>query len=338
MVTFDEKAVFKKEFIDVGFFYDSIKERFNLRAVAGEEGFDRRIETQNIHRPGLALAGFLELFAYRRVQVFGNTETRFLASLSDKRRLEALERIFQFEVPCLVFTNNNKPDECFLKLCEEYNIPAFVTPFSTTKASYVLGDFLDDQFSLKYTMHGSFVDVYGVGILFTGKSGVGKSEVALDLVERGHRLVADDVVIITKKHENILMGSGAELSKHFMEIRGLGLVNVAKMFGVRSVRFQKRLEVIVELEIWDEKQEYERTGLSEKTVEMFEVDVPYVKLPIVSGKNLTVIAEVIALDYLLKHYGYDGARDFQHRLQLALERKGAQPIEGAAPYFEHDFE
>ena len=169
-----------------------------------------------------------------------------------------------------------------------------------------------------------------------GSSGIGKSEVTLDLVERGHRLVADDVIILTKKGEGILMGSGVELSKHFMEIRGLGLINVAKMFGIRSIRYQKRLEVIVELEIWNDENDYTRTGLENKTLTIMDVEIPYVKLPIIPGKNITVISEVIALNYLLKHYGYDSAKDFQERLNSRLNLKSED--DRAVNYFEHDFE
>ncbi|RMD49923.1 MAG: HPr kinase/phosphorylase, partial [Ignavibacteria bacterium] len=187
------------------------------------------------------------------------------------------------------------------------------------------------------SIHGSFVDVYGVGMLFVGKSGIGKSEVALDLVERGHRLVADDVVIFTKKGEGILIGAGTELTGHFMELRGVGIIDVKNTFGIRSIRFQKRLEVVIDLELWDEKAHYTRTGLDDKTVDIQGVNIPYVKLPIIPGKNITVIAEVIALNYLLKHYGYDAAKVFQERLSQKLKSK-LEENRRSVDYFEHDFE
>ena len=174
-------------------------------------------------------------------------------------------------------------------------------------------------------------------MLFIGKSGIGKSEVALDMVERGHRLVCDDVIILTKKGEGILMGTGTNVAKHFMEIRGLGIIDVERMFGIRAIRYQKRLEIIVELEIWDEKGEYTRTGLSEKTVAISGVDILYIKLPIIPGKNLTVISEVIALNYLLKHYGHDPAKILQDRLNLKIKEKNKSGQRGIE-YFEHDFE
>jgi HPr kinase/phosphorylase len=174
-------------------------------------------------------------------------------------------------------------------------------------------------------------------MLFVGKSGIGKSEVALDLVERGHRMVADDVVIFTKKGEGILMGSGTQLVKHFMEVRGIGLIDIRSMFGVRAIRFQKRLEVIIELEIWDENSEYTRTGLDETHISLMDVEIPYIKLPILPGKNITVISEVIALNYLLRHYGYDAAQVFNDRLMAQLQQK-TQKTDRAINYFEHDFE
>lgn len=338
MLRIDDKSIIRKECIEVGFFFDKIKTKFKLSLISDDSGFDRKIKEQNLHRPGLALAGYVELFAYSRVQVFGNTEIQYLSQLSQERKIETLERFFQFEVPCIIFTNSNMPFPEFIEMANRFKVPLFVTPFSTTKLVYFVSDFLDDQFAPKTSIHGSFVDVYGVGILFSGKSGIGKSEVALDLIERGHRLVADDVIILTKKGEGILMGSGTDLVKHFMEIRGLGLINIEKMFGIRAIRYQKRLEVIVELEVWDADEDYTRTGLDESTISILDVEIPYVKLPIVTGKNITVISEVISLHYLLKHYGYDGAKVFQDRLNRSLNKGSSPSYERGVDYFEHDFE
>ncbi len=331
-----EKNISRKESITVGFFYELIKERFDVEILTGEEGFDRLITEQNLHRPGLVLAGFVDLFSYNRVQLFGNTEMRFLYRLTKQERTRSLERIFKFRIPCIIITNNNEPTEELLELTWKNGIPLFRTKHSTNKIAFFIHDLLDDQFAPRISIHGSFVDVYGVGILIVGKSGIGKSEVALDLVERGHRLVADDVVIFTKKGEGILMGTGTDLVKHFMELRGIGIINVQKIFGIRSIRYQKRLEVIIELEIWNEKENYTRTGLDFETVTIKDVEIPYIRLPIVPGKNITVIAEVIALNYLLKHYGYDSAKDFQMRLANKLKEKNN--FDRSIDYFEHDFE
>ena len=336
MLNINDKSVSKKDFITVEFFYKNTKKLFHLKLLNKNANLDRKILDQNLHRPGLALAGFVDLFAYKRVQVFGNTEMRYLNHLSDDEQKNSLNKIFQFEIPCIILSNSNKPTKALQKVAEEHRVPLFRSGFTTTKISYLISDFLDDQFAERITMHGSFVDVYGVGMLFVGKSGIGKSEVALDLVERGHRLVADDVVILTKKGEGILMGAGTDLVKHFMEIRGLGVIDVERMFGIRAIRYQKRLEIVVELEIWDEHGEYTRTGLSEKSVVISDVEILYIKLPILPGKNITVISEVIALNYLLKHYGFDAAKIFKERLNSRLNQKskGQRGID----YFEHDFE
>lgn len=337
MIKIDEKNITRKKSITVEFFYNNAKDKFNVHLLSNKVGFDRIITDQNLHRPGLALAGFVELFSFNRIQIFGNTEMYYLKKLERTERREKLKKIFEFELPCIFITDGNKPFDEMVELSDEFNIPIFGSSDSTTKISYLITDLLDDQFSPRLSIHGSFVDVYGVGLLFAGKSGVGKSEVALDLVERGHRLVADDVVIFTKKGEGILMGSGTDLVKHFMEIRGIGILDVRSMFGIRAIRFQKRLEVIIELEIWDTEAEYTRTGLEENTVNVMGVDILHIKLPIVPGKNLTVISEVIALNYLLKHYGYDAAKILQEKLIKKMKRKD-RDINRVIDYFEHDFE
>ena len=328
----------KKESISVKCLFDSNRERLQLSSLTGEHGFEKEIHDKNIHRPGLALAGYVELFRYDRVQVCGNTEMKYLDQLDESKRKRSLEGIFEFDVPCVVVTNNNAVDDLFLKLAKAHHVPIFQTPFETTKLVYILGDFLDDQFSPQTVVHGSFVDVYGVGVLLTGRSGIGKSEIALDLVERGHRLVADDVVMITRKGEGILMGSGTDLVKHFMEIRGLGLIDVRSMFGIRAIRFQKRVELVIELMEWRPDEEYTRTGLDDEGINILDVQLPRVELPIFPGKNVTVICEVIALNYLLKHYGYDAAKEFTKRLEAVITEKSKQIGERAIDYFEHDFE
>lgn len=328
----------RKKSITVGFFYASNKERLKLTPLNGEVGFANEITDKNIHRPGLALAGYVELFTFHRIQIFGNTEIKYLSHLKRKERVSSFRTIFQFPIPCIIITNNNDVDESLIEIATEHNCPVFRSPFETTKLVYFLGDFLDDQFSPQTVVHGSFVDVYGIGVLLMGRSGIGKSEIALDLVERGHRLVADDVVMITRKGEGILMGAGTDLVKHFMEIRGLGLLDVRSMFGVRAIRFQKRVEVIVELQERNPSEDYTRTGLDDQTISILDVEMPMVKLPIYPGKNITVIAEVIALNYLLKHYGYDSAKEFSRRLEAVINEKSKGAAGRVIDYFEHDFE
>ena len=331
----------KKESITVDFFYRETSERFKVKKLTeGNQGLDRIIKTKHINRPGLALAGYTALFTFDRVQILGNTEMRYLKTLSPALRTKALKKFFSFKMPCVCLTFDNKPSDEFMDLANKNGIAVFISPLETTRFAYFVNDFLDDQFSAQIALHGSFVDVYGVGLLFYGRSGIGKSEIALDLVERGHRLVADDVVMISKKGDGILMGTGTEIVKHFMEIRGLGIIDVKSVFGIRAIRFQKRVELLIHLEEWDPKQEYTRTGLDNETIDILGVEIPFVRLPIFPGKNITVISEIISLNYLCKHYGFDAARELTGKLDETLrkKRKSRINIERSVEYLEHDFE
>jgi HPr kinase/phosphorylase len=343
MHKFKDIKKIKKESISVEFFYEECRNRFKLNKLSkAPVSPDKIIREKDIHRPGLALAGYVDLFTFNRVQIFGNTEMKYLNQLSSEKRIETLQRFFSFNVPCVIVTNDNEAQQELMLLAEESNTPLFCTPYPTTKFSYFIADFLDDQFAVQAAIHGSFIDVYGVGLLFYGKSGIGKSEIALDLVERGHRLVADDIVMVLKKGESVLMGAGTSLTKNFMEIRGLGIIDVRSIFGIRAIRYQKRVEVIVELEDWEKNKAYERTGLDSKNINLLGIDIEHVNLPIFPGKNITVIAEVIALNYLCKHYGYNAAIKFQESLDAQIKnnmlKKKTNGLDRSIEYFEHDFE
>jgi HPr kinase/phosphorylase len=330
---FSNLEIIKKEHIFVSLI---AKSPIKPVSLLGETGFDNKLQSKHIHRPQLALTGYVELFSFKSVQLFGNTEMYYLKSLKKADRIKAFEKICKFRLPCIILTNNHIFDDDMLEICKKYEIAVFQTKYESTKASAILSDFLDDQFIEQTMLHGSFVDVYGVGMLFVGRSGIGKSEVALDLIERGHRLVADDIVMINKKGETTLMGTGTSLVQHFMEIRGLGIIDVRQMFGIRSIRFQKRLEIIVELEEWNDQTEYTRTGLEQIPTEVLGVEINNVKLPIIPGKNVTVIAEVIALNYLLKTYGYDAAEVFANKLSERIKNKSNE--ERIVNYFQGDIE
>jgi len=334
-----ETKEIRKRSITVGFMFERMERRMKLQLLTEGIGLEKEITERNIHRPGLALAGYVELFTFNRIQVFGNTEMRYLDHLSLEERVSSFRTLFQFDIPCIVVTDSNRLDKELLEIASAHGVPILGTPIETTKFVYLMSDFLDDQFAPQTVIHGSFIDVYGTGVLIIGRSGIGKSEIALDLVERGHRLVADDVVMITRKGEEILIGAGTDLVKHFMEIRGLGLIDVRSMFGVRAIRYQKRVEVIVELQDWSPDEDYTRTGLDDDTIAILQSEVRLVKLPIFPGKNITVIVEVIALNHLLKHYGYDAAKEFTQRLEKLIDEKGKNHLgERAIDYFGHDFE
>jgi HPr kinase/phosphorylase len=320
-MNFDQKGL-KKRSITVAYFFDHIGRKFDikLRRLNAVDEQKRRIFERDLHRPGLAIAGFTNLFTYKRVQILGNTETRFLNHLGEEERKRAFANFVNFKIPCIILTSNNKLQPELLEMATRSDIPVFSTRHSSTKAIYLITDFLDEQFSLYQQYHGSMVDVYGVGVLLTGKSGLGKSEIALDLVERGHGLVADDVVVLKRKGEtNVLIATRNNIIDHFMEIRGLGVVDVRATFGIRAIRDRKVVQVVVELLEWSSEAEYERLGLDTKTVKILGVDIPLVQLPIFPGKNITVIIEVVALNFLLRRYaGYVAAEALTDRIKNVI--------------------
>ena len=335
-----QSKAFRKESITVAYMGEQRRTSVGLEVETVHEGEakERRVTESNLHRPGLALAGYIELFTYQRVQILGNTENQFLQHLSVEERTAAFERLVDFPIPCLFLTNGNQLDPAQIEQARGRDIPVYGTPMPSTEFMALLRDFLYDQFAPQMNLHGSLVDVYGIGLLLTGKSGIGKSEVALDLVERGHRLVADDVVIVTRKEEQVLMGSGTDLVQHFMEIRGLGLIDIRAMFGIRAIRFQKRVEVLVNMQLWDAEEEYTRLGMVDSHETVLGVELPVVKVPITPGKNITVICEVIAMTHLLRNYGYDPAEVFSKRLAEHIRQKTTPHPTRGIEYFEHDYE
>ena len=339
-MNFDQKGL-KKRSMTVAYFFDNINTTLDikLRRLNRVDEQKRRIYDRDLHRPGLALAGFTNLFTYKRVQILGNTETRFLNQLDEKTRINAFENIVKYKVPCIILTSNNKLDPRLLDMATGAGIPVFVTRNSSTKTIFLITDFLVDRFSVYQQYHGSMVDVYGVGVLLVGKSGLGKSEVALDLVERGHRLVADDAVVINRKGEKVLIASGNHIIGHFMEIRGLGVVDVKAAFGIRAIREKKVVQVVVELLEWKEAMDYERLGLDTKTTKILGVEVPLVQLPINPGKNITVIIEVVALNYLLKQYsGYVAAEALEKRIKTCIDDESMLKTRFGSNYFTKDYE
>jgi HPr kinase/phosphorylase len=284
----------------------------------------REIGVSDIHRPGMALMGFVENFLPERIQIIAQTELTYLATLSPADVRAAIDRLFQFSMPLIVVCKGLEVPPYLIECANAHEVPVLRSAMSTTPFIHNLTLYLDHMFAEQVTVHGSLVDVYGCGLLFTGRSAIGKSETALDLVERGHRLVADDVVTITKRHGDVLIGSGNQLLRHHMEIRGLGIIDVQAIFGIRSIRLQKRVEVEVNLREWSAEEDYERVGIDERKTSILGIDVPLVQVPITPGKNITVIAEVIALNYLIKVTGgYSPAERLNQHLIEIMKRKSA---------------
>ena len=277
----------------------------------------------DLNRPGMALMGFVENFLPERIQILGQTELTYLAQLGEPSMREAIDRLFQFTMPLIMVCKGIAVPPYLLERANEFQCPVLRTPQSTTPFIHSLTAYLDAVFSESTIVHGSLVDVYGTGLLLTGKSGIGKSECALDLVERGHRLVADDAVKVTRRHGNVLIGTGNQLLRHHMEIRGIGIIDVQSIFGIRSIRVQKRIEVQCDLRVWEPGQDYDRTGLDEQKTQILGLEIPLVIIPIVPGKNITVIAEVVALNYLTKAYGYHPAEKLNRHLLELMKRKSA---------------
>ena len=328
----DQKGL-KKRSITVAYFFDTIGKKHDIkfRRLNNVDEQKRRIFERDLHRPGLALAGFTNLFTYKRVQIFGNTETRFLNHLEEEERNHRFANLVRFKMPCIILTSNNKLPQNLLDMATHAGIPVYITRCSSTKTIYLVTGFLDDQFSLYQQYHGSMVDVYGVGVLLTGKSGLGKSEIALDLIERGHGLVADDVVVIQRKGESMVLNAKRnDIIDHFMEIRGLGVVDVKANFGIRAIRDTKEVQVVVELLEWNKEIVYERLGLDTKFIKILGVDVPLVELPIFPGKNITVIIEVVALNFLLKRYSnYVAAEALTSRINNVINSNSDKSEEGS---------
>lgn len=320
--------------ISVGALLEQKRNEFHFSLHSPESTLSQTITTIDIHRPGLALAGFTDYFLDERIQIFGETETSFLNTLKPGPRDEALDLLCQFPLRCVILTKDQPVPDGLLKRLAVHGTAVLVTSLDTTPFIHELTNFLKDVFAPTTTVHGTMVDVYGVGILLSGRSGIGKSECALDLVKRGHRLVADDVVTIIKKEDDILIGSGNELLRHHMEIRGIGIIDLRTMFGIRAVRAMKRVEVELHLEEWDEvRLNEERLGLDDATTSILGVPLHRATIPIYPGKNLAVLSEVIALNYLQKAYGQHPAKEFNARLKDWMRKQAELKRQ-----HRHDFE
>jgi HPr kinase/phosphorylase len=304
----------KKKVLTVKDLFENARDLFSLELVNGIEESPLDVTVMDIHRPGLALTGFMQNFLNERIQILGETEILFLNTRSEQGKREAVERIISVPIPCIIVTRNLDIPPELVERANSRRIPLLRTSMLTTPFIHELTKFLGDYFAPTDMLHGTLVDVYGVGLLFTGRSGIGKSEIALDLVERGHRLVADDTVQVVQVGEDTLLGRGHDHLQHFMEIRGIGIINVQDLFGIRSVRVQKRIEVVVNLEEWDMTKDWNRDGLKDSVATVLGVKVPQVQIPLFPGKNITVISEVIAMNHMLKVYGINAAEKFNNLL------------------------
>jgi HPr kinase/phosphorylase len=310
--------------ISVESFFQQAKERLRLTPLFEEEMSGRYIVSVDINRMGMGLTGYLKWFPHERLQIVGKTEVHYLKTLKPADRKKILKTIFSKRMPCVVITHRMAVPADLVDAAKHYHVPVFTTPTPTTKFISEISVFLEEEFAPETTQHGTLMDVYGVGILILGSSGIGKSECALDLVERGHRLVADDLVYMKRLANRIVMGSRSEIIKHHMEIRGLGIINVESLFGVGAIRDKKRIELVVRLEEWDNKKEYDRMGLAPATHKVFDVEIPTFVIPVRPGRNLAVIIEVAAMNHRLMKLGYFTAQEFADRVSKMMTEEAAR--------------
>jgi len=295
-----------------------------LELCAGAGGLQRRISAPRIQKPGLALAGYTAYVHPERIQILGLTEISYLGTLAPEEAARALERLVTLEPACVVVTRGLEVPEALIAAGEAHQVAILRTNQLSSVFINRVTRYLEDVLAPRTSLHGVLMDVLGVGILLLGKSGIGKSEAALDLVMRGHRLVADDIVDIRRRPPNSIIGSGSEIIKHHIEVRGLGIINIKDLFGISAVRDTKKIELVIELVEWNEKEEYDRLGVEEFYYNILDVDIPMLRIPIRPGRNTAAIIEVAARNQLLKFQGHHSAREFQARLNKAIAE--AKPL------------
>ncbi|MFJ7971780.1 HPr(Ser) kinase/phosphatase [Psychrobacillus sp. NPDC096389] len=299
-----------------------IKEKFNLSLVSGEEGIGRHVAISDISRPGIEMAGYFTHYPSNRIQLMGKTEISFFALLTEKEKSERMMKLCASDTPVIIVSHGMEVPEELIAASNANSVPVLTTSMPTTRFSSMLTNFLESMLAPTTAVHGVLVDIYGVGVLITGKSGVGKSETALELVKRGHRLVADDCVEIRQEGEDTLVGSAPKLIEHLLEIRGLGIIDIMTLFGASAIRNYKRITLVIELEIWDEKKTYDRLGLEEEKIEIINTAITKLTVPVRPGRNLAVIIEVAAMNHRLKRMGVNAAEDFAKRLDDVIGQNG----------------
>ena len=301
-------------------FFDSKKKDLALSLITEPQTLNKNLSSPHINRPGLALAGYLDVFSTECIQIFGEVEVRYLQSLNEDMMLERARSIFKLDIPCIIITKGLTFPPALEYLANDLQIPILSSRLSTNQLIQQLTRCLQYTFAMEKTVHATLIEVFGLGILLSGKSGIGKSECALDLIHRGHSLVGDDVITIRYLDEQ-LVGKSARDFGHFMEIRGVGFINVERMFGIERVRKQKNIDFQIELMPWAENMDYERVGLTTNYADHLGVKIPIIYLPVSPGKNVSVIVEVAAMNMILKGVGYDAAEDFNRQVHDEIRKQ-----------------
>ncbi|CAN2248248.1 HPr(Ser) kinase/phosphatase [Bacillus vallismortis] len=296
-----------------------VMEQFNLELISGEEGVNRPITMSDLSRPGIEIAGYFTYYPRERVQLLGKTELSFFEQLPEEDKKQRMESLCTDVTPAIILSRDMPIPQELIDASEKNGVPVLRSPLKTTRLSSRLTNFLESRLAPTTAIHGVLVDIYGVGVLITGKSGVGKSETALELVKRGHRLVADDCVEIRQEDQDTLVGNAPELIEHLLEIRGLGIINVMTLFGAGAVRSNKRITIVMNLELWEQGKQYDRLGLEEETMKIIDTEVTKLTIPVRPGRNLAVIIEVAAMNFRLKRMGLNAAEQFTTKLADVIE-------------------
>lgn len=291
-----------------------VMETFDLKLISGEEGLGRHIPISDISRPGLEMAGYFTHYPANRVQLLGKTELSFFQLLDAADRKDRMMKLCTEDTPVIIVSHDELVPQELIEASSKRHVPVLSTKMSTTRFSSLLTNYLESQLAPTTAVHGVLVDIYGIGVLITGKSGVGKSETALELVKKGHRLVADDCVEIHQEGENTLVGHSPKLIEHLLEIRGVGIIDIMTLFGASAVRTFKRISLVIDLELWDAEKTYDRLGLEEEKMRIIDTDLTKLTIPVRPGRNLSVIIEVAAMNYRLKRMGVNAAEEFSKRL------------------------
>jgi HPr kinase/phosphorylase len=310
----------QRDTVTVEGFYTRHADALQLRLVAGANGLKRIIREPTVNRPGLALAGFTKYFANKRVQVMGNAECHFLKSVSPAAREARYRELFAYKIPCLVFCRGYQPDKVFLRIAEEHDVPVFKCPLITMKFINLATLSLEGMFAPRGSEMGSMVDILGVGVIIKGESGIGKSECVLALLERGYSLVADDITKVFLLDGREVMGTSSELTRNHMEVRGIGIINVQAMFGVRSIRHEKRVDLVITLKVWEEVPDVDRLGMEEQHISILGINVAHMIIPVRPGRDLARLVEVAAFQTKLRLAGHNPAKELNDMLIAKMQK------------------
>lgn len=294
-----------------------------VRLITDSIGMNNEIISYEVNRPGMALFGYFKDFAFERMQIFGKGEGNYVLTLAKENRLDIFEELFKYKMPLCIFTYNLNPPESFIKIAEKNNVCVIISELKTMDVIRNIENLIEEELIESHTVHGGLVEVFGVGVLILGKSGVGKSEATLELISKGHRLISDDTVEFKKLNDGRIIGRKNEFIKHNMEVRGIGVVDISRLSGMSAIRDKKRLDLVIELENWNDDEQYDRMGLEEKTYNILNTEIPYIKIPVRSGRNICILIETAAKNFRLKEMGYNSAKELNKNLIAQIEKKKA---------------